>query len=438
MDVSWQNEYHCLVICSSLHLISLNYFSSCVAVILTLGFPAAIEHWTNEQVLNFVHLMWKKSKGEVENSEAERELDPLNFLAGPPCEASTISSAIARGGPLEATIVVEVARKAYENLVENGVDVFSRRRGSASEPFYGSPLAGDAIMVESPAEIPPHESLIDDSESSEIVLSSQIPSKPTKSFVAAPESSEKHHDMPDPARKKRIVEWLCKNIQHLNELSRQPFSSSELWKLHQHYFTPVVNESGGTVAPLSPGSRNLSSVHEGYRGNPGGSAVNPSTLTGSGDFHALPASDPALSAPPITTSLPVLKRKVSYRFLADATIAQSHSRLEPRVEKPFQNGSVSKSKMIEDGHTGHSLPPKTKRARRNRTRISFVPRIKSKLDSYLDVCHEKALITMRQLYFVEQAIFSGNVNPLEPSPTRRTHLSGALAAEAEMIIVDMI
>ena len=112
MDVSWQNEYHCLVICSSLHLISLNYFSSCVAVILTLGFPAAIEHWTNEQVLNFVHLMWKKSKGEVENSEAERELDPLNFLAGPPCEASTISSAIARGGPLEATIVVEVARKA--------------------------------------------------------------------------------------------------------------------------------------------------------------------------------------------------------------------------------------------------------------------------------------------------------------------------------------
>jgi hypothetical protein len=369
--------------------------------------------------------MWQKSKGEVESSEAERELDPLNFLAGPSGEASSITSAIARGGPLEATIVVEVARKAYENLVENGVDVFSRRRGSASEPFYGSPLAGDAIMVESPAESSP--------ESSEIV-SSRIPSKPAKSFVAAPESSEKIHEMPDPARKKRIVEWLCKNIQHLNELSRQPFSSSELWRLHQHYFTPVVNESGGTVAPLSPGSRILSSVSELYRGNPGGSTVTPSTLSGSGDFHALPASDPALPASSVTTSLPVLKRKVSYRFLGDA--AQSHCRLEPRLEKHLQNGSVSK--MIEEGHTGHSLPPKTKKARRNRARISFVPRIKAKLDCYLDVCHEKALITMRQLYFVEQAIFGGKVNPLEPSPTRRTHLSGTLAAEAEMIIVDMI
>jgi hypothetical protein len=94
--------------------------------------------------------------------------------------------------------------------------------------------------------------------------------------------------------------------------------------------------------------------------------------------------------------------------------------------------------MIEEGHTGHSLPPKTKRARRNRTRISFIPRIKAKLDSYLDVCHEKALITMRQLYFVEQAILGGQVNPLEPCSSPRTHLSGKLASEAEMIIVDMI
>jgi hypothetical protein len=61
-----------------------------------------------------------------------------------------------------------------------------------------------------------------------------------------------------------------------------------------------------------------------------------------------------------------------------------------------------------------------------------------RLDSYLDVCHEKALITMRQLYFVEQAIIGGQVNPLEPSAPQRTHLSGTLAAEAEMIIVDMI
>ena len=98
----------------------------------------------------------------------------------------------------------------------------------------------------------------------------------------------------------------------------------------------------------------------------------------------------------------------------------------------------SVAKLIENGHTGHSLPPRTKRARRNRTRISFLPRIKTKLDAYLDVDHEKALVTMRQLYFVEQAIISGKVIPIEAESIPRTHLSGTLASEAEMIIVDMM
>jgi hypothetical protein len=132
----------------------------------------------------------------------------------------------------------------------------------------------------------------------------------------------------------------------------------------------------------------------------------------------------------------MLKRKVSYRFLGEAAMASHQSRVEPKLDHLLQNGSVAK--LIEDGHTGHSLPPKTKRARRNRTRISFVPRIKAKLDSYMDVCHEKALITMRQLYFVEQAILKGQVNALEAASQPKIHLSGELASEAEMIIVDMI
>jgi hypothetical protein len=94
--------------------------------------------------------------------------------------------------------------------------------------------------------------------------------------------------------------------------------------------------------------------------------------------------------------------------------------------------------MIETGPTGHTMPPKTKRARRNRSRISFLPRVKAKLDSSLDVCHEKALVTMRQLYYVEQAILSGQVNPVDPITTSRTHLCGDFATDAEMIVCDMI
>ena len=130
-----------------------------------------------------------------------------------------------------------------------------------------------------------------------------------------------------------------------------------------------------------------------------------------------------------------MKRKVSYRFLGDAAVPSVQA-----TDTKIENGSHSASvaRIIEQGHTGHSLPPKTKRARRNRTRISFVPRIKAKLDSYLDVCHEKALITMRQLYFVEKALLDGKVNPQEDRGGIHSHLSGVLATEAERIVVDMI
>lgn len=61
-----------------------------------------------------------------------------------------------------------------------------------------------------------------------------------------------------------------------------------------------------------------------------------------------------------------------------------------------------------------------------------------KLDSYLDTDHEKALILMRQLYCVEQALLNGSVNPSPLNSERCAHLSGVLADEAQMILLDMI
>jgi hypothetical protein len=227
------------------------------------------------------------------------------------------------------------------------------------------------------------------------------------------------------------VEWLCIHIKDLNELSQRPFNPRELWKLHQHYFTPVVNESGGDCGQNLEGNAVVSSVPEVSLTYHGGSAVTPSTASSVEENLSVPLSEPVLPGISGPSPMSILKRKVSYRHLGDAV--QNIQMSEPRLDI-----SMSVAKIIERGHTGHSLPPKTKRARRNRTRISFVPRIKAKLDSYLDVCHEKALITMRQLYYVEQAILVGQLHPLPPSSVPRTHLSGTLASEAEMIIVDMI
>lgn len=63
-----------------------------------------------------------------------------------------------------------------------------------------------------------------------------------------------------------------------------------------------------------------------------------------------------------------------------------------------------------------------------------------KLDSYLDTCHEKALILMRQLLYVEQALLSSKINPCSPNcgGVRPTHLFGVLADEAQMILLDMM
>ncbi|CAJ1957392.1 unnamed protein product [Cylindrotheca closterium] len=405
--------------------------------IVTLGFPEALQHWTNGQVLKFIHLMWN-NKPNMENndtiSEFQQELDPLSFLSIPGPETTVHSTG--RQEPLEATVVVEVAKKAYASLVANGVDVFSRQGLDATDLSFESPLAGESIMIESPGR--------DGSGTNDVgvkshgVLTGDLPTKQARSFVAPPESSSSNvkNPDPDPVRKQRIVEWLCSNIQHLNEMSQYPFDSRDLWRLHQHYFTPVVNETGGAASPfIKSDERIVSSVPEVSRTNTGGSTFTPSIVSSDGHF-SVPVSDPVLpGATNGPNSVPMLKRKVSYRILGDAMIV-SDTKCEKKIEDSTQRGSVAR--IIQHGHTGHSLPPKTKRARRNRTRISFLPRIKEKLDSYLDVCHEKALVTMRQLYFVEEAVLKGDINPLDATLPPRKHLVGILASEAEMIIVDMM
>jgi Ran GTPase-activating protein (RanGAP) involved in mRNA processing and transport len=386
-------------------------------VIVTLGFPPALEHWTNQQILNFIHLMWenKASEDVAATSEEEKTLDPLHFLSSNNGDRFSGNTP-----PLQASVVVEVAKKAFEALVEEGVDVFSRRPGYPSQLSGNSPIAGDNIVVEFQPE------------RSNIENISQA-----KSFVTPPETPKQ--TLPDPSRKKRIVEWLCSNIQHLNKLANEPFSSAELWRLHQHYFTPVVNESGGSLAPSpNPSAYQLtaSSVPDVSRGAPTSNSMLKVRAPAEDTFD-VPTGEPTMKTnqAPILSSFPNIKRKGSYRFLGDAVFtAQSQPQEKCRSSLPMSTVSM----MIEGGPTGHSLPPKTKRARRNRTRISFLPRVKTKLDSYLDTCHEKALITMRQTYYVEQAILSGKINPVDPAITPKTHLTGDLATDAEMIVVDMI
>lgn len=402
-------------------------------VVVSLGFPAALEHWNNNQILNFIHLMWQRnqslfsSPNTFSKEEEEKMMDPLNFLG---------DGMTKKAAPLEATIVVDVAKKAFSALVAEGYDVFSRK-SEYNDPAE-SPLACDGIMVESVTMSPNtqeqhiHHHYYPQNSFDSNISNGALLTKKTKSFIATPEIPKQK--LPDPMRKKRIVEWLCSNIQHIDKLSQTPFSSAELWKLHQHYFTPVVNESGGNVT-TSPTSSclTMSSVPEGLRECPNENSTVTNLVCEPKNHSSMKSTSNPMS------SLPMLKRKVSYRFLGDAalTVGISTPIMDFRQASPSSQHQNTVSLMI-GGPSVPSMLPKTKRARRNRSRISFLPRTKAKLDSYLDVCHEKALITMRQLYYVEQSILSGQVNPIEHPNGPPTHLCGDFAADAETIVVDMI
>ncbi|GAX24194.1 hypothetical protein FisN_4Lh284 [Fistulifera solaris] len=389
-------------------------------VIAFLGFPAPIEHWSNEQVFNFIHLIWSDQN----EDEEEKTTDPLNFLD---------NDDRSKPMPVEASIVIELARKTFASLVEDGVDIFSK---PAPPKQASSPLVGDTIMLESV-------DLLLQEGSGRSGRDIPCPGK-SKSFVAAPEASQSKQLPPDPARKKRIVEWLCQNMPFLNKVSQQPFSSSELARLHQYYFAPVVNESGGgTPAPpqdVTVGGPLSMSV-------PGMQTAENTETFPANNQNLLLICDKGSPKNGITSMPTLMKRKVSYRFLGDAALA-SAPRLDSEgsttptphtiIADELKSQASSAATLIEKGPTMQSLPPKSKRARRNRSRISFLPKIKDRLDAYLDMNHEKALKTMRQLYFVEQAILSGQVNPIDPIKTVRTHLCGDNATDAETIIVDMI
>ncbi len=218
------------------HLVVLLHVFINVAIIVTIKFPPAMERWTNEQILSFLHLMWENSSQGPEKDPQDKAIDPLHFL--PPTNGEPPKK---KGdGPLDAKIVVEVAKRAFESFRESGPELLTPPSGASYyEACFGSPLADNAIVSEG-SEWPVSTETAafaggDGSDHSVMSLHSG-------SFVAAP-SSAPDSSVPDPGRKKRIVDWLCKNMQQINELSQKPFDSAELWKLHQHYFAPVVIEN---------------------------------------------------------------------------------------------------------------------------------------------------------------------------------------------------
>jgi len=88
----------------------------------------------------------------------------------------------------------------------------------------------------------------------------------------------------------------------------------------------------------------------------------------------------------------------------------------------------------------HESFPSTKRARNDKPRIDYYPRIKSKLE-YMRAkgssLHPNALVLMRQLKYVED-ILCKNININDDAPVEADHDVTNTAADVEMILLDLL
>lgn len=387
-----------------------------------LRLPEALEHWANEQALSFILLMWKHMRQEKEGSSSDdNAIDPLNLL--PHANGHNKPNLAPATKPIDAQTVVAVAKRAFEALGPHREEILSQRSARSKLLSFESPLAGDVIVVEAngvtvPLDHPDSSDCDYDNSDNNTCLQPAIPGE-----LIFRKTITKSTPLDQSTRKKKIVKWLCNNMYHLNELSNLPFNDGELWRLHQHFVSPTIQEinlhcngeSSCTTESIDELNSSNSSAH------PCSSILSvPCVPPQSVELSTTtPASEPVMG------NLSMLKRKVSYRFLHDAAMISNPLRPDLAV-----------SKLIEDMN-GHSMQPKSKRARRNRSRISIVPRIKKKLDSYLVSDHHRALGLMRQLAYVEKSLLNGSIYPVEDLGSA-THLFDSLASDAEMILVDMM
>lgn len=356
------------------------------------------------------------------NDLNEKELDQMNVL----------SSSRRRGkisGPSDPATVVAIAKRAFETLNPSGDEVLFKGESERNAVCLGCPVTEDAVIMEAGGSFVPaskHDNRFQSaySEHEQGIAKSQNPPIPDDLFVT--NSHPPLAALDAATKKKNMFEWVCKNVQHLNELSQLPFNSSELWILHQHFSSPTIQM---TCRPRKDGDDSGSDIgmNSFSSSNPPGSSIlsAPCKASPSAGSPDVPSSEPVING-----KLSMLKRKVSYRFLGEATLTSA-----PDVK----NVDHSVSELIEN-MSGQLMQPKSKRARKNITvvpRIKLVPRIKEKLDSFLDSDHQKALGLMRQLHYVEKSLLNGSVYPVDEVGTA-THLIGELASDAESIILDMM
>ena len=342
----------------------------------TLGLPPPLDKWSNEQTLKFIRMMWEQKRREeleVANSNDDDDDDESNMDQDE--NVKSRYSKIGKPGPADPTLVVSAAKSAFEAMSDGEGEDLLADPVPPRERLDSCPLVvHDAVMLERSPSGNVRAPAIDATR--ERRLSDEV--TPLRRMMSTspgvPGSSAKREDdlSLDPERRKKLEEWLGQHVTSLTELANLPFNDADLWKLHQYFFSPVGTSifKKSTDGPQIPSSK---------------------------DSEA--KLSPTKSSNPTPKKAGGLTRKLSFRHLGDA---------EATTDIPgSRRRSLEMVDGVGSGDDGDGAPA-TKRARSNKPRIEFYPRVKTALDTLrYQTNQNQVLVKLRQLKYVEGAMFQG-------------------------------
>jgi len=346
------------------------------SIAVTLGLPPALDKWSNEQTLKFIRMMWeqkRREESELANSHDEDD-DEDESNVDQDDSFKTRYSKVGKAGPADPTLVVSAAKSAFEAMGDSEGEDLLADTVPPRERLDSCPLVvHDAVMLERSPSGNIRLPVVD--ETRERRLSDEVtPLRRMMSTSPVPGAAAKREDLSlDPARRKKLEEWLGQHVTSLTELANLPFNDADLWKLHQYFFSPV----GTSIFKKSTDGPQISS---------------------SKDSEAKPS--PTKSINPTSKKAGGLTRKLSFRHLGDAGATTDMSGVNRRRSLEMVDGGGS-------GDDGDGAPA-TKRSRSNKPRIEYYPRVKTALDTLrYQTNQNQVLVKLRQLKYVEGAMFQG-------------------------------
>lgn len=405
------------------------------AVIVTLGFPAEMEHWTNDEVLKFIRLMWKtrNKQSESNNSSNVNEADNK-----------------AKPRPVDPATVVALAKSTFLLLGKDVRASLSVKR-KHDDLSHECPLVrNDTIIIEK--NVAPHSSTccinlsVTENSGRNFSLENQ-----TKFLLGLTTISSKQCHS---SKKPRHMDWLCQHASKLKDLAEEPFNCSELYDYHRYFYSPIqldpMDRQENTKNVLNVGSffHSTNQQAELYIGPPSLSSASapeicvdhngPSTnyqTQGTPNFqNNLSTALVSMKKKDKTHSIAEFGRRQSYRCLKDAMSSSELNTKTTETSSIFEGGSHIKDK---NGSNSSINNASTKLKHNTKTRISYFPQIQEMLELLkLKALNHERLVILRQCKYIEKSLFNGKQVYL--NNVESTIKDGFSVSDVEAILLELL